>query len=567
MADKSPEHGEFDSTTRHAYLDHLFGEDDSLNPEYTKDVVKYYIPDALGKQMAPDRLVKRCEPKYSYDGDNPGLPPGGVDGIEEREACATFSPDVVAKLLYMDVGRWGGSGHIRDNTDKRWGYCRDFGLVCGNTALLCGYSPPKKRETAPGNGTDFVPPKDLNPGIRDSNVYKAMIPLLNHLSTNAGLGPVHITKALACKSPYSRTELPPQDEIHVFLGDVHAPIITTKKRTYYGNDAHPPINGRLDVDEVKKLVLKRAALTALFVGGLPKFGPGLVLAFKIIWAQLLELRDDILESQDVSATWDKGTLSYDEATEWFFDYHGDDEKGADIFDGAASDLIDWVMLLVSYQRDKTPSNKPLRFIQTGDMFDFWIGLKTGIDYTDFDRDNPPDISHLHGETDDFVDFWLRETTDMENNTQAQAMQTLLKMDRWLPVNKKIEPVFLYGNHDNYLGGLNKSIAALTNVSGLHAEHGHACDTFNFDDDPSMGWLITQIAFLFPKVRDFENWLTAAKAWISGDNGPRLIRFEHALNRCVFDPILKKGARPKLIFVMGHSHEPMLKEIQVISRGY
>ena len=50
-------------------------------------------------------------------------------------------------MLYMDVGRWGGSGLTHDNTEQNWGYRRDFGLVCGETALLCEYRASAERKS------------------------------------------------------------------------------------------------------------------------------------------------------------------------------------------------------------------------------------------------------------------------------------------------------------------------------------------------------------------------------------------------------------------------------------
>ena len=115
---KSAEVGTFSRDTINAYLKHLFDPDsDKYNKIYKSDVVKYYISNDTGVRMAPKRTREKCVTVYSEYGGDAELPAGGVDEIEEEIVCSTLSTDIVAKMLYMDVGRWGGKGKSIKNTE------------------------------------------------------------------------------------------------------------------------------------------------------------------------------------------------------------------------------------------------------------------------------------------------------------------------------------------------------------------------------------------------------------------------------------------------------------------
>ena len=84
--------------------------------EYAKDRVDYFVEEAVGQRVRGQPTAHQCSPHH---------------------ACNTLvGPPVAARLLYMDVGRWGGGGH--------WPRQRDFGLVCGQTAA------PRPGVTKPG---------------------------------------------------------------------------------------------------------------------------------------------------------------------------------------------------------------------------------------------------------------------------------------------------------------------------------------------------------------------------------------------------------------------------------
>ena len=99
---------------------------------------------------------------------------------------------------------------------------------------------------------------------------------------------------------------------------------------------------------------------------------------------------------------------------------------------------------------------------------------------------------------------------------------------------------------------------------MFAEHGHQSDEFNSDDDPRLGWALTQLAFLDTEVRDLEDPAGALIARLKGlvpgwtAMGARLERMGHAADVCLRER--------RLIYVMGHTHEAMLKKIHIRPRG-
>jgi hypothetical protein len=43
--------------------------------------------------------------------------------------AGTLARPTLARMLYMDVGRWGGSAPSHKSTTEHWGRRRDFGIV------------------------------------------------------------------------------------------------------------------------------------------------------------------------------------------------------------------------------------------------------------------------------------------------------------------------------------------------------------------------------------------------------------------------------------------------------
>jgi len=111
-----PRTGSFDAQTIHDYL----GKDGKL---FESDSVVYWLDPIDGHPPASHRTC-----------------PVGPNG-------AALCGKEVGRLLYMDVGRWGGSGTVGGDTDQHWRHQRDFGLVCGRVAALCSYLEPNTRRS------------------------------------------------------------------------------------------------------------------------------------------------------------------------------------------------------------------------------------------------------------------------------------------------------------------------------------------------------------------------------------------------------------------------------------
>jgi hypothetical protein len=95
---------------------------------------------------------------------------------------------------------------------------------------------------------------------------------------------------------------------------------------------------------------------------------------------------------------------------------------------------------------------------------------------------------------------------------------------------------------------------------------HQWDSFNQDEGASDGWALTQAAFVCPEVRDWEDrlavkltrakrgFLAGKNGFLAGDPGSRLNFMARAAEVC------KQGG--KLIYVMGHTHQRLLKRINI-----
>jgi len=81
------------------------------------DQVEYHIPSELVRKLRNNRgRIKHSVGK-----------------------ATTLARPAVARMLYMDVGRWGGSADSHKSTATHWGRRRDFGIVWGRLVALCSY--------------------------------------------------------------------------------------------------------------------------------------------------------------------------------------------------------------------------------------------------------------------------------------------------------------------------------------------------------------------------------------------------------------------------------------------
>ena len=129
--------------------------------------------------------------------------------------------------------------------------------------------------------------------------------------------------------------------------------------------------------------------------------------------------------------------------------------------------------------------------------------------------------------EEFVKYWIDQTLDQTN--QGLHIRNLLTAN-------DLNPIFLYGNHDNYLkkfpttsyNGVSKRKACYR-ASGLYVEHGHRNCEFNRDGELK-GWGITQLVFHNSKIRNLEEKASELYAQRPFSKGPnKLIYMGEAID--------------------------------------
>jgi hypothetical protein len=561
--------GRFRRSDKSATGAHQKAEEGDKNNHPLPDELEYRVPFEVGKTLR-----------------NP------VGNTVDPYGTSTLVSNEVASLVYMDVGRWSGSAPTEKDTESHWGKRRDFGIVHGRLAVLCSYT------HEPPQGKD---PYAVDKSIRFSSEFENVQPLLDKLSSNRDLGWVTVTKAALGRT--LNNETPREDRIYVFLGDLHAPIMTKLKDTYadqsqpksltetglavqaipgaYAGAAlasgalkrapMPGWRGRYDrgaivrnvlpgvartVGETAKHVLKAEPLTLYGEGAAADAVspvPAVLAVGTAVSAVLVELADQtrLREWPDPDGG-DPGALK-----DWFDRYHGaNGKKGADIFEDAGTDLQRWLVLLKQYQIDNG-TKLPVRLMQLGDLFDFWVGLKCPFSLPRGARIFPDG-----GKAAAFVTYW------MEQSLLNPAINYLWHFDEKHPKARgDLKTVFLYGNHDTYMGSLlsekERLNARFDEDPGLVAQHGHQEDAFNSERRAAFGYLLTQAAFADDYVRTIEDPVSSLGPTLFGGSWTRLGLAEMAINTCLFDGTGPKKKRA-MIFVMGHTHEPMLQTIHVVS---
>jgi hypothetical protein len=267
-------------------------------------------------------------------------------------------------------------------------------------------------------------------------------------------------------------------------------------------------------------------------------------------------------------------MSKEEAGEWADYYIGKNgEKGAEIFQDSCDDLLEFLARVDEWARNH-PDTK-VHLVQTGDLLDFWIGLKLGFG---------GDVAPRNG-AEQFARFWFRETLKTKGSGEVLKWfcwygglpgiygpsQMVAEQAGRAPRPANLEVTVLRGNHDNYMKlfagepqfpPYSRAVADPCVV----AEHGHQWDSFNQDDGARDGWALTQAAFVFPEVRDWEDslavqltrakrgYLAGKNGFLAGDPGSRLNYVARAAEVC------KEGG--KLIYVMGHTHQPLLRRVNI-----
>jgi len=510
---------------------------------------------------------------------------------------STLVQQEVASLVYMDVGRWSGNAPTEKDTPANWGKRRDFGIVHGRLAVLCTYT-----TNATAGDKDDPVIKVVSGSIRTSDEFEEVLPLLKILSSDPKLGRVQVTKAVLGRK--LNNEIPKEDRIYVILGDLHAPVMTDGRRTYsdepqqksladtgmavqsipgaYASGAlasgvlkRGPLHewrGRYDPGDLASEVLPTVARgvgesakaivqanpIAIYAGEAqavaeaPTTAAAIVTVGGAVSAILMEIA-----AKTSLREWPDSEGGHAESVrDWFDRYHGTREKkGADIFEDAGADLLLWLTLLKDYQANEG-GKLPVRLMQLGDLFDFWIGLKCPFDLIHGSRSFPNKSKAMA-----FVKYWMDETL------RAPAIRCLWDFDKHTPVVTRpdLKTVFLYGNHDTYMGSLLPEIVKerFEDDPGLIAQHGHQEDTFNKEQNAAGGYLLTQAAFSDDHIRGIEDPVSSLGPTLFGGSWTRLDLAELALRTCIFDRV-KRNKAPAMTFVMGHTHEPVLQVIHVVA---
>lgn len=430
-------------------------------------------------------------------------------------------------FLYMDVGRWGGTG-----ADGR----RDFGLVCGRTAALCAYTQ--------GNGgrrfKDYgsVP---LTDGPQDEiNPINALLGKL----VGEHLGAPKVRRYITSRAPLPHGVTTIAQRVYVVVGDMHLPVVTDKDP-----DGNVVPRGAQSFEQ--------AELRGRRVG----------------------------RARRVDMFKDLGVISDSDAALWHERY-----VAAEIFQEAGLDLTEFVGMMTRARGNIGAELWLMQLGDMFDLwlgFDCFLasdplrssrrsGNEGRVRLRDMVEAPPPDPTAMAvaamgagmvvpmvmpapdgtrlqdvaartvATAVEFVDTWINRT--MNRTWQGRHVKTFLQFD---PNASK----FLYGNHDNYLGAHAPSqLMQLRGGQGMSKEHhdargffyachGHQWDGYNRDGATS-GAGATQAAFWGGQfVRSAEGLLDSRESTFLGAAD-----------------LHRSGSKPFNVFAMGHTHIAILTEV-------
>jgi len=305
----------------------------------------------------------------------------------------------------------------------------------------------------------------------------------------------------------------------------------------FGDAYMPPRRGRVDADRLAALAGFGRSLGAISPAGL---------------AGIAAAATGFVQDEKLERWSKKDVLTTTSATQWLQSYCGDPiaakakrVRGADVFDGAGADLEKWLDLLISYngRANAAEGRPPVKLVQLGDFFDFWIGLQRLTDGNVFNVD--PDLANK------FLEFWINETLSTK---EQSAVGKLLTMSQ-----RGVPTTFVRGNHDNYMFLRGHGPAYWQ--QGFFSEHGHATDEYNRDGSHLLGWALTQLAYMVPDVRFVESPLKGYTNTVMSDLAPRLVMYDRAVDMCVTNRMPQPpthGVKQLLTYVQGHTHSPDLR---------
>jgi hypothetical protein len=435
----------------------------------------------------------------TYDG-NIAPPAPTANSSGSGQAGQSSPPE--RSFIYLDVGRWGGGTSKATSGQGKpggffYGANRDFGLVCGRTAVLCAFFGGNTPPGMPGPVSSSADPLTVPTAASatqnavssaPSGDLAALNGLLKFLATalpNLGAPTVRRWDVAGAQGSAA------SDTIRVIVGDMHLPTITIPKQHTFGERC-----GRLPGND---------STTGSVAGKSPK-------------SNGIPLMVDL------------------DAATWFTSYTGcnsDSDRsaqGADIYEDAGNDLIEFVTALEQYKGPGT-----LHLMQLGDMIDLWMGLDR------FYMAPAATVTLITTSGVDgtyFVDHW----TDQALNNTGPAGQSAIRFLKFAGPKS-----FLYGNHDcyysahqpdtlNIAGDGSNQRRAFFNGGNVYAEHGHQWDSSN-KDGASFGHDVTQQVFVHTILRKadpqarYGSMKGAASYFISAE----------------------AAATPFMVYAMGHTH--------------
>lgn len=548
---------------------------------------------------------------------------------ELRGTRGTSSP-TDASFLYLDVGAWVGS------KDKPWGgdeadpkIKRDFGIVCGPLVLLCSfeYALALKQKDGLGHAVQVTASscKKWNEQKKDKEPYKSVKAVLDCLSKPAKdetgnpqhgmLGAAIVREMRVVPGANPRYPKDPKDwAVHVIVGDMHIPVLDKEVHTYGGapvtfqeerKDAHHitrtvtgpervPRLGRVDIRALKALVSKLIASDGAD-GTMLLSSMARIANRRITSEQETSFDDTVTDVVITSATAERvlaggvhakwtsdsdgiryDTMPMEDATAWYEYYcKGNNGKPADIFENAGTHFLQFIQRLGAYSDKKNDDSELLdvKFLQLGDFLDFWVGFTCHFKPSNH-PDRPVHANNPMGER--LVRHWAKNL--LANTDQGKLVAEALE----LAEEKELDPIYLYGNHDNYLGSL-RGIEYRPKVflaprlgyysqGGVYMEHGHQWEGSNADNakclpvtnvaigtQSPLGLFVTQAAFVRPSaVRAFEGTAAGVVAAASGTFGQRLDQIVGATSRFFAE------SGHFYCYVMGHTHEACLTNVVLTS---
>ncbi|MFO0550091.1 MAG: hypothetical protein U0271_16970 [Polyangiaceae bacterium] len=553
--------------------------------------------------------------------DDTALPPPPIDG-----QSGVVSP-AEATFLYMDVGAWIGSFGTRwDEVKNGLNVKRDFGIVVGPLALLCTFSCVKGRGSgvlSPGELPKVVPIEpsaDWQRADKSKEPFRTAKRILDCLERSSGdeHGP-QLGKPVVRDMAFASGSFPlwpkPRDwRAHVIVGDMHIPVLDSKSQTYGQELEHTADGGvvipervarrgRVDLrvleDVVKALIpdpkdpdgLRK--VVAFLNKGIDEFHTSKAkFAGKVVAATALTtpVRSELLVALPslgvlaVEEAWRRGdgdgikndTMNSDEAERWFEYYMvGREGPPADVFEGAGAHFHEFMKRLARYSALSAPDKLPLKFLQLGDMFDYWVGFTCHYEPA-HNPDQP--VSPDPRAVSRMLQYWTNNI--LSKTAQGREVAKALAIAE----NSGFDPTYLYGNHDNYLGASlsltydhdgepTKLAPRQSNYveDGLFVEHGHQWEGSNADDASRIwgvtgltmgtssptGMFVTQAAFIRPyAVRNFEGVAAGMVANLSETYGQRLDQVRGAAHRYL------ESSGGFYCYVMGHTHEPALTRVHL-----